>query len=102
MGLQPLRGGDEILGHLRAIDLAEQLAALVVVARITADRRQRVRRKGDEVLQREPPRDVLGMRIETAILVDDENRGQFCGRFAPGRLAERPDEIAADLPIAIG
>ena len=76
-GLQPHGRGVEVLGHLRAIDLAEQLAALLVVAGIAADRREAVRRERHEVLEREPPRDVLDVRVEAAVLVDDEDARQL-------------------------
>ena len=58
--------------------------ALFVVARIAADRGQPVRRKGDEIGDRQPPRDVFDIGIEAAILVDDEHRRQL-GRAFAGR-----------------
>ena len=75
--LQPPSRSDEILGPLGGIDLAEQLAALEVVARIAAHRRQRIRREGHEILQGKASRHVLGVRIEPAILVDDDDAGQL-------------------------
>ena len=74
---QPHRGGHEILGHLLAVDLAEHLAAFVVVTGKAAQRGEPVRRKRHEVREGEPPRDVLDMRIQAAIFVDDDNAGQF-------------------------
>jgi len=76
-GFQPPRSGDEILGSFGAVELAEQQAALVVVARITADGRKRVRRKRHEVRQGKAPRNILRVRIQSPILVDDDNAGQF-------------------------
>ena len=72
--------------HLRAIDLAEQLATLLVVARIAADRRETVRRERHEVLEREAPRDVLDVRVEAAVLVDRRgSRAAGWYRRSPGR-----------------
>ena len=46
---QPFCGGQKVFEHLAAVDGAEKLAAFVVVARITADRREAIRGEGDEV-----------------------------------------------------
>jgi hypothetical protein len=81
MAFQPLRAGDEVLEQLRPIDLAEQLAALEVIARVSTDRRQSVRGERNEVLEGEPPRNVF---------------------FGTRLLAERPDEIAPDVPVPVG
>ena len=80
--LQPVRRGDEVLAHLAAVDLPEQRRGLLVVARIAADRGQPVGREGDEVGDRQPPRDVLDVRVEAAVLVHDQDGRQFSGRFA--------------------
>src|SRR5204863_7450224 len=74
---EPPRGGDEILEPLGGIEFREELTALVVVARITAHRRNRVRSKCIEVLQGKAPRHVLRVRIEAPILMDDDNARQF-------------------------
>src|SRR5262249_28767387 len=79
---QPLRGGDEILGPLGGVELAKQLTALVVVAWIASEYRQRVRRKCHEILQGEAPCNVLRVRIQSTVLVDDDNAGQFRCRLA--------------------
>jgi len=76
------RAGEQILGPLRRIELGEQLAALVVVARVAAHGRETVRGEGIEVRQGKTPRDVFRVRIEAAILVDDENARQFRRRLA--------------------
>ena len=47
------------------------------IAGIAAERRERVRREGHEVGQRESSRDVLDVRVEATIFVDDDNAGQF-------------------------
>ncbi len=61
--LEPAGGGDEILGHLGPVERSEQLAALVVIAGVAADRGQGVGREGHEVLQGEAARHVLGVRV---------------------------------------
>jgi len=102
MSFQPLRARDEVLGQLGAIDLAKELAAFVIVVWIAADRRQGVWRERHEVLQSEPPCDVLGMRIESPVLVNDEHGGQFRRCLGARVLAEWPDEITPDVTIATG
>ena len=50
--LEPLGRRDEVFGHLRAVHVSERRRALLIVARVAADRRQAVRRVGDEVRRR--------------------------------------------------
>src|SRR4029077_15250829 len=102
MTLQPLGTSDKILVQLRLVDLVKKLTAVVVVVWITSDGCQRVRCEGDEVLQCESACDVLGMRVEPAILVNDQNSRQFGRGRATRFLAERPDEIPSDIAISIG
>src|SRR4029434_2296471 len=75
--LQPHGRRIQVLAHLRAIDFAEQFSTLGVVAGIAADRRQPIRREGHEVLERETTSDVLDVRIEPAVFMDDEDAGQL-------------------------
>ena len=91
---QPHRGGEEIFPHLAAVDLAEQLRALLFVARIAADRGQPVRRESDEIGDRQPPRHIFDIGIEAAVFVDDQNAGSF-------RRVRRPHEIALDAAVAL-
>ena len=65
--------------QLGLVDLGEQHAAFIVVARITAGCRQCIRCKRNKVLEREPPRNVFGMRIQSSIFVDDEYGRQLGG-----------------------
>ena len=44
------------------------------------------------------PNYALGQQVRK----DDEHGRQLGGHFGTGRLAERADEIAANVPIAIG
>ena len=77
-------------------ELGEELAALVVIAWIAADRRQRIGREGHEVLQCEAPSHVFRVRIEAAVLVDHDRTGQLRrGRTARVR-AEGSNQVAAD------
>ena len=94
-GLEHGRGGHEVLARLRLIQLGKQLAGLVLVAGIAAERGQRVGRERDEVLERQPPGDVLDVRVQSAILVHDEDAGQLV--LAVGRLGE----VAAHLAVAL-
>src|SRR5439155_1779339 len=95
--LEPERGRHEVFSHLVAIDLAEELAAGIVVTWIPSDRREPVGRKRDEVGEREPARDVLDMRVQAAILVDDHH-ARALGR---GSGARRLYEIAPDRAIVL-
>jgi hypothetical protein len=74
---------------LRCIELGEQGTRLVLIARVTAERRQRIRRKGDKIEHCEAARDVLGIGIQAAVFVDHHHARQFATRFRGAR------EIAA-------
>src|ERR1051326_7501371 len=71
--LQPCRGGLEVFHHLAAVELAKHLRRLFLIAGVAAGGGQLIRREGNKVRDREPPRDVLDVRVEPAILVHDEN-----------------------------
>ena len=88
--------GDEILADLLLVELGEQLARLVLVARIAAERRQRVGREGHEALERDATSDVLDVRIQPAVLVHHQDAGELAG----GRGG--PDQVATHLPLAPG
>ncbi len=93
--LQPSRRGIEIFPHLGAVDLTEQRRALLVVSGIAAHRSEPIGRQRHETVDRQPPRHVSDVRIETAVLVDDQYHGQFLG-------IRRPHEVALDAAIAHG
>jgi hypothetical protein len=92
--LEPGRRGEEILLHLARVDLLEQRQPLLVVPGIAADRCQPVRGEGDEIGEGEPVRHVLDVRIEAAVLVDDED-----GREPV--VVGRPRQIAADASVPL-
>ena len=69
----------------------DDLARLVLVGGSAAERRQEVGRQRDEAFQRESPGDVADMRVEPAILVDDDDGRQLVRH--PGG----PREIALHL-----
>src|SRR5207237_3987270 len=71
----------EILASLVLIELAEELARLVLVAGIAAERRQRIGGERNVLLQGDAPGDVLDVRIEAAVLVDHEDAGQPARTF---------------------
>src|ERR1035437_7651101 len=83
--LEISRRREEIVPGLRLIELGEEVAGLVFVVRVPAERRQRVRREGDEVVDRQTSRDIFDVRIEAAILVHDEYGGQLAGGFCRSR-----------------
>ena len=73
------RCSDKVLAGLAGVELAKQLARLVLVARVAAQREQRVRRHGDELLQRQAARNVLDVRVEAAVLVHHQHHRQRTG-----------------------
>ena len=87
--LEPPERGDHVLARLRLVERAEQLARLVLVAGIAAEREQRVGREGDEVLERQAAGDVLDVRVQPAVLVHDEHARQLAVGLG------RPNEVAA-------
>ncbi len=66
-------GGGEVLRHLFAITLALQGPAVVVITGVTAERGECVRRERDEAGNGKPSRHILYVRIESPILVDDDD-----------------------------
>jgi hypothetical protein len=51
--------------------------------------------KGDEIVHRETPGDILDMRIEAAILVDHQHHRQLA--FGPGRARQQAAHLAMAL-----
>jgi hypothetical protein len=94
--LEELGPRDEILRHLVAVAFRLHGAALVVVPRVASQRAQRVGGQGQEPLDRQPPRDVLDVRVQAAILVDDEDRREL------RVIGLRAGEETPDLPAAFG
>src|ERR1019366_4694794 len=99
---QVVRGGVKVLARLRLVELGEEIARLILVARVAAERMQRVGREGDEIGRGQPPRDIFDVWVEATVLVDDENDGQVAPRrrgAAGRRRARRPHQIAAPGPV---
>ena len=61
-----------------------------------AERRQEVGRQRNETLKRKPPRDVADVRVQAAILVDDDDGRQLAV------LVGRMHEIALHLAVCAG
>ncbi|MNP23784.1 hypothetical protein D3C76_1165050 [compost metagenome] len=78
------------------VDLFLKCTALVVVAGVTADRTQAIRGEGDETGLGQAPRDVLDVRVEPAVFMDDHHRRDLAGGFC------RTHQIGAHLPVALG
>ena len=95
-GAEVVGRGHEVLARLGLVQRREQLARLVLGARIPAKREQRVGRKGHVVVERDPPRDVLDVRVQPAVLVHDQHRRQLARRLG------RPHQIPAHLLVALG
>src|SRR3546814_19285916 len=73
--------------------MADHLARLVLVGGRAAGRRQEVDSQGDETLQRHAPDDVLDVRVEAAVLVDDQHRRQ------PAHVAGGARHVARQLAL---
>ena len=80
--------GQEIGPHFRAVSLPLHRPAFVVIARIAAERIQRIRCKSDEAGRREAARHVFDIRIQAAILVDHDDAGPLV------IVHRRPNEIS--------
>ena len=72
-------------------------ARLVLVARIAADRCQGVRRNRHIAIDRQPPGNILNMRVKAAIFMRNDDDGQLCGG-----LCRWPRNIGAHRPVASG
>jgi hypothetical protein len=70
-------GTGQTCDAFRSVQGAEQLPHLRLVGRRSAVRRQDVGGERQEALDAKRPRDILDVRVETAILVDDDDRGRF-------------------------
>ncbi|MOA16685.1 hypothetical protein D3C78_1369120 [compost metagenome] len=92
----PLDGGEKVVHQLFRVDLGLKLAALVVIARITADRTQAVRGEGDEAGLGQPPGHIFDVRVEPAVFVHDHHCWYFAGGFG------RTHQITANLAVALG
>ncbi len=86
------RGGGATRG-LVGLEIGEHIARLVLVGWRAAIGRQHVGGEGEKAFEREPPRDVLDVRVEAAVLVDDEHCRALGAPF-------EPRQIAADLHAA--
>ena len=80
------RRGDAMRG-LVGVERADHVARLVLVGRRAAERREHVDRVGEEAFERDAARDVLDVRIEPAVLVDDDDRRALSLRFEPRQIA---------------
>ncbi len=87
------RDGRERRGdHVLALGLGVKLARLVLLRRRTAVDGQKVGREREVAFDRESARHVFDMRVEPAVLVDDDDGGAL----AQGLAAH---EIAVDLAL---
>ncbi len=69
MRLQVRDCRDEVLAHCALVALSHQGKPFYIIARVTTQRRQGVRRKTDEAGDGQSPRDIFNVRIEATILV---------------------------------
>ena len=77
MAANKLDSSDKIFNHFIAITLTLQRSTIVVIARITTQRRQSIRCERYKAGNCQSPRDIFYIRIQTTIFVDNNNCGQL-------------------------
>ena len=93
--LEETHGGHRVGDRARPVQLADHVAALVLVFRRAARPAQEVRPERQEAFERHAPRDVLDMRHKPAVLVDDDDGGQLArGIGRPGQIARHLAALA--------
>ena len=95
VGLEIPGAVEKVRAQLAAVEAPLHLLAVVVVAGIAADGRETVRRQREKPRHRGTPRDVLDVRIQAPVLVDDENRGKRTRAGRPDQVAPHPAGVAA-------
>ncbi len=76
-------------------------SAVIVVAGISAQRIQRIRREADEARDGQPPGDVLDVGIEPAVLVNHEDGGQTMRDHLGPRVVALHDASALRRAVAL-
>ena len=69
--------GNEVLARLALVQAGEGSDGLVLVAGVAARGCQRIGREGHEAVQREAAGDVLNVRVQAAVFVNDQHGGQL-------------------------
>ncbi|MCY1455036.1 hypothetical protein D9M71_721410 [compost metagenome] len=92
----PLDGGEKVVHQLLRVDRGLKLAALVVIAGITADRGQAVRGQGDETGLGHTPGHVFDVGVEPAVFMHDHHRRHLAGGLG------RAHQISPYLAVALG
>ena len=85
MLLQETSAGEEVLEDGVSVEFPLHGPAFVVVARVSAQRRQSVRTQGDEVRGRKAPDDVLDVGVQAPVLVNDQYGGLGAAHVGRGR-----------------
>ena len=86
---------EEIVHQLRGVDLLLQVLALVVIAGVSADGAQSIRRQGNKTGLGNPARNVFDIGIEATVFVNDNHRRHFSRRL------RRAHEVSAHLSVAL-
>ncbi|MND88725.1 hypothetical protein D3C80_807570 [compost metagenome] len=92
----PLDGGEEVIHQLLRVDLFLQCAALVVIARITANRGQPVGRQGNKTGFGQTPCDIFDIGVQAAIFMHHHNPRHLALYFGWSH------QITTDLTMAPG
>ena len=101
--------GDAVGGGLCRVELLEHFARLLLVGRRAPERRQIVDRQRHEALERHATRDILGMRVEAAVLVHDDDGAELAALVCRTReiahhlaLGARPLDVLGLQPGVVG
>src|SRR5438128_1241833 len=95
MSLDETRSGNEIFGSLGAVQLSKCRSSFFLITWITTKRSEGIGRKCDEICHGETACNVADVRVQAAVLVNDDDRRQL--PFGVGRL----DEVATCLCVAL-
>ena len=101
MSFDPICGSHKIFGSFGIIELSEHLGCdffLLVrglIDGIAAQRRQRIGSKRYEIRDGQAPRDIANMRIQAAVLMDDQYGRQLAGGVGG------PDQVALYRSISL-
>ena len=87
------RPGDDVV----RLERADHVARLVLVGRRAADGAEVIDRDRGKARDRKPARDVLDVRVQAAVLVHDDDGGEFLPVLRLGEIALEPRRAARDV-----
>ncbi len=97
--LEPLGGGQEVLGHFFAVTFGLHGAAFIIVAGVATQRSQGVRRQGQKSVDGQASRDVGDIRIQATVFVDHQHGGELA---VTGRVGQQPLHLPCPVWRRVG